>query len=1180
MTDNNHSIKKIGTTTSRELHMDDQKDNTQSHEDGPVDINTSGESYIDLNARISMPVDGKIMFDYDKQAARQFFLQHVNNNVTFFHDLEEKITYLTREGYYNKEVIDNYDFDFIKKLFKMAYAEKFRFQSFMGAYKFYGSYALKDRSGKRYLERYEDRVCMIALHLAQGDEQRAIDLMYDIISLRLQPATPIMLNAGLHNRGELVSCQLIRTEDSMDSIGSVINSSLQLSKQGGGVGILLTNLRESGAPIKELEGQASGVIPVMKILEGSFNYANQLGARDGAGAVYISVHHPDVFQVLDSKRENADEAIRIKNLSIGLVVTDKVFELAKKNKDYYLFSPYDVERVYGVPMSDISINEKYDEMVENPAIRKTKASARDLFTTIAELQFESGYPYLLFEDTANKWNPIKGRINMSNLCQPGDTRILTPGGYRTMYDLWLEGGKAVAGDSVSGDEIDLVADNRVLSGEVDTYGIKNVRSTRVVRTAEDAEVFEVLTSGGRSIRATAWHKFFVKRNNDLIEVELRDLKIGDQILTQSSAREDNQEMLNDPDLAFIAGVIAADGTFGKSRNGDYTPRIDLYGDKKEFMGEIKESVHRVIDNNIDALSDIHHSSNVTPDFCDSDSADRTTLSSALLGRILASHGFTKETKLEVPEFVWRGDSSTRWAYLDGIFRLDGGFVGSVKSGHMSAQLGSISQEFLREIQTLLIDLGVTSSIYPGRKEEQVTFLPDGQGGIKEYQTKPTWSLRTTGAISARILGSKVKWKETVAEKYRELSDGIGKGYSQKFTDVVVSVKFDGIEDVYDVEVPQGHSYIGDGVVLHNCSEITQVNSPATFSEGYGYAEDSTGKDISCNLASLNIKKSMDTSDLGDTVESAIRMLTSVSDQTSIDKVPTIKAGNDAYHSVGLGAMNLHGFLAGEDILYGSEEALDFVNVFFATVKYHALNTSADIAAEKGERFFEYELSEYHDPEGEQSPALNLYTDGTWLTTPQTEKVKSIFEKKGQWFPDIDDWKKLSKKIAQNGIYNAYLMAVAPNGSSSYQNYSTSSLHPVVKRIETRKESLGRIYVPAPGLTNENKMLYPDAYEVGPEKIIDTYAVAQKHIDQAMSCTLFFWNTDTTRDLNRAYIYAWSKGLRTNDEGNIALYDPKTSWKAGFIKTLYYSRIRSIDLAGTEIGDVEVLNYQECVDCMA
>ena len=90
-------------------------------------------------------------------------------------------------------------------------------------------------------------------------------------------------------------------------------------------------------------------------------------------------------------------------------------------------------------MSDISITEKYDEMVENPAIRKTKASARDLFTTIAELQFESGYPYLLFEDTANKWNPIKGRINMSNLCQPGDTRILTPGGYRTMYDLWLEG---------------------------------------------------------------------------------------------------------------------------------------------------------------------------------------------------------------------------------------------------------------------------------------------------------------------------------------------------------------------------------------------------------------------------------------------------------------------------------------------------------------------------------------------------------------------------------------------------------------------------------------------------------------------------------------------------------------------------------------------------------------------
>ena len=90
---------------------------------------------------------------------------------------------------------------------------------------------------------------------------------------------------------------------------------------------------------------------------------------------------------------------------------------AKRNDDMYLFSPYDVERVYGVPFADISVTEKYEEMVEDPRIRKSKISARAFFQTIAEIQFESGYPYIMFEDTANRANPVKtGRINMSNLC--------------------------------------------------------------------------------------------------------------------------------------------------------------------------------------------------------------------------------------------------------------------------------------------------------------------------------------------------------------------------------------------------------------------------------------------------------------------------------------------------------------------------------------------------------------------------------------------------------------------------------------------------------------------------------------------------------------------------------------------------------------------------------------------
>ena len=120
-----------------------------------------------LNAMLNLYDDqGNIQFDKDREAANQFFLQHVNQNTVYFHDLEEKIDYLLENKYYDPAVLEEYDFAFIKSLFKRAYAKKFRFQSFLGAYKYYTSYTLKTFDGRRYLERFEDRVSMVALGLS------------------------------------------------------------------------------------------------------------------------------------------------------------------------------------------------------------------------------------------------------------------------------------------------------------------------------------------------------------------------------------------------------------------------------------------------------------------------------------------------------------------------------------------------------------------------------------------------------------------------------------------------------------------------------------------------------------------------------------------------------------------------------------------------------------------------------------------------------------------------------------------------------------------------------------------------------------------------------------------------------------------------------------------------------
>ncbi len=189
-----------------------------------------GLGYHELNAMLNLyGPNGEIQFEADREAAHQYFLQHVNNNTVFFHDLEEKLDYLVKNEYYERETLDQYTMNFIRELYNRAYKKKFRFETFLGAFKFYTSYTLKTFDGKRFLERYEDRVCMVALHLARGDEQLATQMVDEIIEGRFQPATPTFLNAGKKQRGELVSCFLLRIEDNMESIGRSINSALQLT---------------------------------------------------------------------------------------------------------------------------------------------------------------------------------------------------------------------------------------------------------------------------------------------------------------------------------------------------------------------------------------------------------------------------------------------------------------------------------------------------------------------------------------------------------------------------------------------------------------------------------------------------------------------------------------------------------------------------------------------------------------------------------------------------------------------------------------------------------------------------------------------------------------------------------------------------------------------------------------
>ncbi len=691
------------------------------------------KKWIYLNNEIMVKNGDDFQLEKDKEAVYSYFVDYVNKNTVFFHNLKEKMKYLIKNDYYIN-FYEMYTHEEIKEVFKLVYDKKFRFASFMSASKFYQSYALKDDTENKFLERYEDRIAIVSLYLAQGNLEKAKEYALMLINQEYQPATPTFLNSGKKRSGELVSCFLDEMGDNLSGIGYIFDSAMKLSSLGGGVSINLSKIRARSEAIKGVDGRASGVLPIMKILEDIFSYANQLGQRAGAGAVYLNVFHADINEFLDSKKINVDEKIRIKTLSTGVIIPDKFMELAEQDEVCYIFYPHTVFLEYGKYLDDMDMNEMYEKLVDNPNVKKKKINVRELLVKISQSQKESGYPYLFFKDNANKEHALKeiGDIKFSNLCT--------------------------------------------------------------------------------------------------------------------------------------------------------------------------------------------------------------------------------------------------------------------------------------EIMQL--------------------------------------------------------------------------------------------------------------------SEISDINPY--------YEEDILRRGISCNLGSLNIATIMENKRIKEATKAAIDSLTMVSDLTSIDVVPTIKKANDELHSVGLGAMNLHGFFAKNYIMYESREALDFCNVFFMIVNYYSLERSMEIAKERKETFKDFEKSEYAN-----GNYFNKYIEKDFL--PQTEKVKSLFE--GIYIPTKEDWGKLKVEVMEHGVYNAYRMAIAPNQSTSYIMNSTASVMPVVDTIEVREYGDSTTFYPMPYLTNDNFFFYKSAYDMDQKNILKLISVIQRHVDQGISTILYTKSTDNTRDLSRLYIYAHKLGL----------------------KSLYYTRTRKATI-------------EECISC--
>ena len=338
--------------------------------------------------------------------------------------------------------------------------------------------------------------------------------------------------------------------------------------------------------------------------------------------------------------------------------------------------------------------------------------------------------------------------------------------------------------------------------------------------------------------------------------------------------------------------------------------------------------------------------------------------------------------------------------------------------------------------------------------------------------------------------------------------------------------------ILNIDVANRANPVKGKIIMSNlCSEILQPQTPSVLNDDLSYHE--VGTDISCNLGSTNIVNLLKSEDFAASVDAMVRALTTVTDLESVEEVPTVNKGNRLYHTIGLGAMGLHTALALHQIKYGSKESLEFTEAYFLALNYYSLVSSNRIARERHETFYEFADSRYAD-----GSYFSPYVEQDFVF--RFPKIAAIF--KNMPIPTKEDWKVLREKVMKDGLYHRNRLAVAPNGSISYINETSASLHPITQLVENRQEKkVGSIFYPAPYLSNDTLPFYETAYNMDQRKIIDVYAVAQKHIDQGMSLTLFMrsqlpeglyeWKTKgntmlTTRDLNRLRNYAWRKGIKS------------------------------------------------------